>query len=72
MGARMLPDLPGSLMGTRLRTPRREAVSSLVALAGRAFGSDASEIEAALQSSDEFDVVEMLWEVEEALREQGY
>ena len=55
--------------------PRRQGESLaefLVALAGPAFGDDASEIEAALQRFDEFDVVEMLWEVEEALREQDY
>jgi hypothetical protein len=54
--------------------PRREEESLadlLAALAGPAIGADASEIGAALQGADEFDVVEMLWEVEEALREQG-
>ncbi|HEY7154678.1 MAG TPA: hypothetical protein VH575_12020 [Gemmataceae bacterium] len=54
--------------------PRRQVESLadlLSVLAGSAIGADASEIEAALQGADEFDVAEMLWEVEEALREQG-
>jgi hypothetical protein len=55
--------------------PRRQGESLadfLAALAGPAIGVSASELEAALQGADEFDVAEMLWEVEEALREQGY
>jgi hypothetical protein len=55
--------------------PRRQGESLadlLAALAGQAIGADASEIQAALQGADESDVAEMLWEVEEALREQGY
>jgi hypothetical protein len=51
--------------------PRRQG-ESLAAWVASILGIGASEIEAGLQGADEFDVVEMLWEVEEALREQGY
>jgi hypothetical protein len=43
----------------------------LVALGGPALGR-ASELEAALRGADHFDLVELLWEVEEALRAGGY
>jgi hypothetical protein len=55
--------------------PRRQGDSLanlLNALAGPTLGIDASELEAALQGADEFDVAEMLWEVEQALLEKGY
>ncbi len=55
--------------------PRRqgESLADLLAtLAGPTLGISASELEAGLKGADEFDVVELLWEVEEALREDGY
>jgi hypothetical protein len=55
--------------------PRRESESLtevLIALGGPEVGRDASELEAALQGADHFDLVELLWEVEEALRERGF
>jgi hypothetical protein len=54
--------------------PRRHGESAadlLARLGGPALGARASEIEAVLQGADHFDVVEMLWEVEEVLRERG-
>jgi hypothetical protein len=54
--------------------PRRQGESLadlLVALGGPALGTCASELEAVLQGADPLDVVEILWEVEEALRESG-
>jgi len=44
----------------------------LAALGGPALGSSAREWEAALQGADHFDVVELLWEVEEVLEARGY
>jgi len=55
--------------------PRRqgESVADLLArLGGPGLGARASEIEAVLQGADHFDFVEILWEVEEALRERGF
>jgi hypothetical protein len=43
----------------------------LARLRGPELGARASEIEAVLQGADHFDVVEMLWELEEVLRERG-
>ena len=55
--------------------PRRpgESVADLLAsLGGPALGSCVGELEAALQGADHFDVVELLWEVEEVLQARGY
>ncbi len=55
--------------------PRRQGETPadlLTALTGPVFGIDANGIKAALQGADPFDMAEMLWEVEEASREQGY
>jgi hypothetical protein len=54
--------------------PRRQGESLadlLIGLGGPALGTCASELEAALQGADHFDLVEMLWELEEALRGRG-
>jgi hypothetical protein len=44
----------------------------LVALSGPALGACASELKAAMRGADHFDLVELLWEVEEGLRARGY
>jgi hypothetical protein len=44
----------------------------LAALAGPVLGACASDFEAVLQGADHLDLVELLWEVEEVLRERGY
>jgi hypothetical protein len=44
----------------------------LADLAGPALGACAGKFEAVLQGADHFDVVELLWELEEALRQRGY
>ena len=54
------------------RRPGESVADLLVALGGPALGSSASELEAALQGADHFDVVELLWEVEEVLQARGY
>ena len=54
------------------RRPGESLADLLAALGGPALGTSVSELEAALQGADHFDVVELLWEVEEALRERGY
>jgi hypothetical protein len=43
----------------------------LATLGGTALGTCASELEAVLQGADYFDIVELLWEVEQVLRERG-
>ena len=55
--------------------PRRQDESLadlLIALGGPALGGCARELEAALQRADHFDLVELLWEVEEELRKRSY
>jgi len=55
--------------------PRREGESLaelLLALGGPQVGKDASELEAGLGGADHFDLVEVLWEVEESLGERGF
>ena len=54
------------------RRPGESAVDLLATLAAAALATSAREIEAVLQGADHFDVVEILWEVEEALRERGF
>ncbi|HZY87450.1 MAG TPA: hypothetical protein VFE78_21615 [Gemmataceae bacterium] len=44
----------------------------LLALGGPALGTCAGELEALLQGADHLDVVELLWELEEELRERGW
>jgi hypothetical protein len=54
------------------RRPQGPLADLLFALAGPALGACAADFEAVLQAADHFDVVELLWEVEEALRQRGY
>jgi len=54
------------------RRPGESLGDLLAALAGPALGSCASELEAAVQGADHFDLVELLWEVEEVLRADGH
>jgi hypothetical protein len=54
------------------RRPAESLADLLAALAGPALGACASDFEAALQGADHFDLVELLWEVEEDLRQRGY
>jgi hypothetical protein len=54
------------------RRPGQSLAELLAALAGPELGASASELEAAVQGADHFDVVELLWEVEEVLRARGY
>ena len=54
--------------------PRRQGetlADLLIALGGPELGGCAAELEAALQGADHLDLVELLWEVEEELRERG-
>jgi hypothetical protein len=53
------------------RRPGESLADLLAALAGPALGR-ASELEAAMRAADHFDLVELLWEVEEGLRARGY
>lgn len=55
-----------------LRRPGESLADFLALMMGPVFGVGANEIEAALQGADSFDKVEMLGELEEMLREQGY
>lgn len=54
------------------RRPGESLAELLAALAGPALSIGASELPAFVQGADHFDLVEMLWEVEEALRARGY
>jgi ribosomal protein S27AE len=54
------------------RRPGESLSELLVALAGPALGATGSELEAALQGVDHFDLVELLCEVEDVLRARGY
>jgi hypothetical protein len=54
------------------RRPGESLADLLVTLGGPALGACAGELEAALQGADHFDVVELLWEMEEGLRARGY
>src|SRR5260370_29878848 len=54
------------------RRPGESLADLLVALGGAALGACASELEAAMRGADHFDMVELLWEVEEGLRARGY
>ncbi len=54
------------------RRPGQSLAELLAALAGPELGAGASELEATMQGADHFDVVELLWEVEEVLRARGY
>jgi hypothetical protein len=54
------------------RRPGESLADLLAALAGPALGACASDFEAVLQGADHLDVVELLWEAEEVLRERGY
>jgi hypothetical protein len=53
------------------RRPGESLADPLAALGGPALGTCASELEAVLQGADHFDVVELLLELEEVLRERG-
>lgn len=53
------------------RRPGESLADLLAALGGPALDTCASELEAVLQGADYFDVVEILWEVEQVLRERG-
>jgi hypothetical protein len=54
------------------RRPGESLADLLVALGGPALGACASELEATMRGADHFDIVELLWEVEEGLRARGY
>ena len=54
------------------RRPGESLADLLVALSGPALGACASELKAAMRGADHFDLVELLWEVEEGLRARGY
>jgi hypothetical protein len=54
------------------RRPGESLAELLATLGGPDFGVGVSEIEAGLQGADHFDMVEMLGEVEDLLREQGH
>jgi hypothetical protein len=43
----------------------------LIALGGPTPGAAANDVETALQGADDLDMVELLWELEEGLRERG-
>jgi hypothetical protein len=54
------------------RRPGESLADLLATLVGPALGAGASDFEAVMRGADRLDVVELLWEVEEALRERGY
>lgn len=49
-----------------------ESLADLLIALDPTVSSAAAELEAALRGADQLDVVEVLWEVEEALREHGH
>jgi hypothetical protein len=54
-----------------LRRPGESLADVLAALAGPRLGASAKEIEAAMRHADSLDLVELVLEVEEALRSRG-
>jgi hypothetical protein len=44
----------------------------LMALGGSKLAAGAGDMESALRGADRLDAIELLWEVEEALRDRGY
>jgi hypothetical protein len=54
------------------RRPGESLADLLAVLAGPGLGATASDFEAVMQGADHFDQMELLWEVEEVLRERGY
>jgi hypothetical protein len=54
-----------------LRRPGESLGDLLIALGSRELGARAVELEALLPGADYLDVVELLWDLEEGLRERG-
>jgi hypothetical protein len=54
------------------RRPGESLAELLAALAGLELSTTASELQAVVQGADHFDLVELLWEVEEVLWARGY
>jgi hypothetical protein len=54
------------------RRPGETSADLLAALAGPVLGTCASDLQAMMEGADHFDLMELLWEVEEALRERGF
>jgi hypothetical protein len=53
------------------RRPNESLGDLLIALGGPELGACAGELEALLPGADHLDVVELLWELEEGLRERA-